>query len=54
MGGELPQSEIFGSLAEIEEGPAVLGHVSDSSSGVDLPLAEGAQLRLNDHPFILY
>lgn len=54
MGGELPQSEIFGSLAEIEEGPAVLGHVSDSPSGVDLPLAEGAQLRLNDHPFILY
>jgi len=48
----IPQSEIFGPLAEIQEGSAVLGDVSDSSTGVYLPLAERAQLSLNNHGFI--
>lgn len=46
----VPQAEISGSLAEEEEGAAVSCHETDSSSGVDLPLAECAQLSLNDHP----
>lgn len=47
----VPQTEISGSLAQIQEGPAVFSNVSDSTAGVDLPLAECAQLSLNDHPF---
>lgn len=49
----LPQSEISGSFAKIEEGPAVLCDVADASAGVDFPLGEVAQLSLNDHVLIL-
>ena len=46
---EIPESEVAGSLAEEEEGTAVLGDVADAAAGVDLPLAEDAQVSLNHH-----
>ena len=46
----IPQAEISCAFAEEEEGAAVSGDVSNSPAGVDLPLAECAQLSLNDHP----
>ena len=47
----IPQAEISCAFAEEEEGAAVSGDVSNSPAGVDLPLAECAQLSLNDHSF---
>ncbi len=47
----IPQAEISCAFAEEEEGAAVSGDVSNSPAGVDLPLAERAQLSLNDHSF---
>lgn len=49
----VPQSEISGSLAQEEEGSAVLGNVSDTPTRVDFPLAEGAKLSLDDHRNIM-
>jgi hypothetical protein len=51
MRRDVPETEISRSLAEIQERPSVPRYVSDSSAGVDLPLAECAQLSLNDHYF---
>ncbi len=45
----IPQWEVFGSFAEEEERPAVFGNVSDTSSGIDFPLAEGAEFSFDDH-----
>jgi len=49
----VPQSEISGSLAQEEEGSAVLGNVSDTPTRVDFPLAEGAKFSLDDHRNIM-
>ena len=49
----VPESETSGSLAQEEEGSAVLGNVSDTSTWVDFPLAEGAKLSLDDHRNIM-
>ena len=45
----IPESEVAGSLAEEEEGAAVLGYVADSTPRVNLELTEDAQVGLNHH-----
>lgn len=49
----IPESEVSGSFAEIKEGSAVTCNISDTSTGVDFPLAECAEFSLNDHDNIM-
>jgi len=46
---KVPETEVSGSLGEIQKWSAVLGDVSDTLSWIDLPLAESTEFCFNDH-----